>query len=571
MAKYLKNYYYILFCVIIFVMATWYLPQIYQPTLMDDEFAYWGIAQYFDGTDWSSVMSYSRYYSYGYSFVLYIILQFFKNPVYMYRAAVAVNGLLLCGTFLVMDSIFRKIFSNTDRGLICAVSFLMTVMPCNLAFANVTLTENLLLFVFCVIVRLFCDMDKDFSIWKSILLGILLVYSYMVHQRMIGVMAAAVIVLIAMCIRKKIGWKQGAAVAAAMIVMMAAHIFIKADLKDSLWLNSAASSVNDYGSLSDRLVKICSSVKGIAVYGISVLGKLFYFASATYMVGIAGLAVIIRKAYKSLKDNADKMYIYMFILLSFLLVTAVAAIFFYNPLTLASLLYGRYMELLYPLVTGIGIIWLYETGKANYRKVILMLGTISVVYLVSGMVLKLFAAHRNLEWLNYISCSQMYKYMSGDHLPFIKTMAKVLLVTAAFALYLGIKKYKKQADIVIIAAVVALSWYTSDFSIKAVNLPLQKSKYESHGIVDYIKREGIGSHKIYYYVKEDESTDTSVYREYMQYWLQDKPVYCVTEDELGSIKEGSWLIISDEDSMDIGSTLGMERAYKNTMCVMWEK
>lgn len=566
-----KKYYYVVFCIIIFCVAIQHITEVYQPTLMDDEFAYWGIAKYFDGVDWSPTMSLSRYYSYGYSFILYLILQVFSNPVYMYRASVAVNGIFLCGVFLLIDSIYRKMFPDTGRLQICVISFLMTLMPCNIAYANVSLSENLLLLLLCIIVRLFCDMDKKVSYWKCFLLGIMLTYSYMVHQRMLGIIIAAALVLLFMLLRKKVGVKQFLAVMGSMAAMMVLHSFIKADLKQALWMNSTSSSVNDYGSLTSHVVNVFSSLKGLIIYGVSISGKLFYFASVTYMVGIIGLIILIKRSFHAIKESETAEYISLFILTSFIMLTGVATMFFYNPATLASLLYGRYMEIIYPLITGIGIIVLYEMGMSCYKKVVLLFAGTGIVYGIVGIALKLFVKHRNLTWLNYISCSQMYKYMSGDNLPFIKTMAVVLMTSAAVMVYFGLKKYRKIADVAICVAFLILAWTTSDFSLQAVNLPLQQSKYDSHEIVDYMQNNDIKHHEVYYYIDEDESVDTSVYREYMQYWLQDKKVLCIDIDELESIPEDSWLIVSNDEKDFLGSKIGMKKVYENEMCVMWER
>lgn len=566
-----KKYYYIIFCIIIFCVAIQHICEVYQPTLMDDEFAYWGIAKYFDGVDWSPTMSLSRYYSYGYSFILYLILQVFSNPIYMYRAAVAVNGIFLCGVFLVQDSIYRKMFPDTGRLLLCVVSFLMTLMPCNIAYANVSLSENLLLLLLCVIVRLFCDMDSKAPYWKCFLLGILLTYSYMVHQRMLGVMVAAALVLFFMMLLKKVGLWQFLSVMCSMAVMMVLHTFIKADLKEALWMNSAASSVNDYGSLTSHVVNVFSSLKGLLIYGVSISGKLFYFASVTYMIGIIGLVIIIKRSFCAVKNSETAEYASLFILTSFIMLTGVATMFFYNPATLASLLYGRYMEIIYPLVTGIGIIVLYDLGMSCYKKVIFLFGGIGLVYGITGIALKLFVKHRNLTWLNYISCSQMYKYMSGDNLPFIKTMAVVLMTSAAVMVYFGLRKYKKAADVAVSIAFLILAWNTSDFALQAVNLPLQQSKYDTHSIVDYMQENDIEGHEVFYYIDEEESVDTSVYREYMQYWLQDKQVLCIDSEQLESIPESSWLIVSNEEKETIGKEAGMKKVYENEVCVMWGK
>ena len=56
------------FCVIclISILLIRHLDSLYAPWVNNDETGYWGAAAYFAGYDWSDILQYSDYYSFGY-------------------------------------------------------------------------------------------------------------------------------------------------------------------------------------------------------------------------------------------------------------------------------------------------------------------------------------------------------------------------------------------------------------------------------------------------------------------------------------------------------------------------
>lgn len=560
----------IIFSVAVFIISIRHICQVYQPTLLDDEYSYWSIAAYFKGYDWSSVTSLCKYYSYGYSIILYIIMEIFGDFVYMYRAAIVVNGVLLVAGFLLLDSIFRKMFPDERRTVMVMLSFIMTMIPCNIAFSMVNLTECLLYVLFLVAFRIIQDIDEKTPMWKITMLGVVLGYSYMVHQRMICIIIATIVLFAVMVYKKKITFRQVFVFMAFIVLFLFMHHFIKADIKENLWLNGSKSADNDYGSILENIKYISGSLKSMAVFGIGIMGKLLYFGTATYIFGFIAVTITAKKAYEYVfgrEENNQGSYIFVFV--SFLLMMVISALFMCRMEKLAWLVYGRYAEFMYPLLFGIGIIYVYQMIRKNLLKMIFIFMVCSSVYAVMGVIVRIYVKHRGLEWVNYISCSQIYKYADGDNLKIFSMMITVLVTAAAVLIIMSLKKYEKISRILLSVSALVIFIQTAEIPLKAVNLQLQDSKYDTSSIVSYMRENGMEDGNVYYYVSETEKEESAQYREYIQYWLQDKKVICVTEEDIHQIDEKGWLIISDTEYMEEAENK-MKPVYSNSMCSMFE-
>lgn len=556
----------IAFVFIIFLVSIRHLTEVYQPTLLDDEFSYWSIAAYFDGKNWSEVTSLCKYYSYGYSFILYLIMKIFTNTVYMYRAAIVLNGFFLIAGYFILENIFTYIFKDENRAALSSVAFLMTLIPCNVAFSTVNLTECLLYVLFLGIIRLSMDMGNNMKTWKWILLSVLMGYSYMVHQRMICVIIAVAAGMILMMFKKKVRVRDALMVCGILICILMVHHYIKADIKSELWLNGMYSADNDYGSIIENLIYVLSSPKNIAVFIIGIAGKLFYFSTATYIFGIAVMVILAVKVFGEIKEKDTESPVFTVIFVSFAMMIFISALFMCHIEKMAWLLYGRYAEIMYPLIFGMAVIYIYRMMRDNVRKVMLLMGGSSVFYILMGIVIRWYAARRGLKWINYISCSQIYKYTQGEHLTILKMMAVVIVTMIMALIVFGIRKYKGAALGVMMVFTFVLFYRTGEIPIRSINLDLQKSRNETSSVADFIKQSGKNA---YYYVNEKEEDDTAQYREYIQYWLQDKKLYCVTDDDMDRTDEGALLIVSYEKKTQIVDE-NTNPVYANDLCRIYE-
>lgn len=550
------------FALLIFAVGIRHIGEIYQPTLLDDEFSYWSIAAYFNGRDWSDITSLCKYYSYGYSIILAVIMKIFTDTIIMYRAAVVLNGILLVVGYLLLENIFVKIFPEEDRKLLISVSFIMTLIPCNVAFSTVNLTECLLYALFLAIVRLGMDMGGNMSIWKWILMSALMGYSYMVHQRMMSVIIAVILAAAVMLFRKKIKLRDMLIMAVVLGAAFLTHHFVKSDIKANLWLDGVYSADNDYGSIWENLCYVTSSLKNIAVFIIGIAGKLFYYGTATYIFGFAGVAILGVKSFREIFRNENTGTVFTISLVSFVIMIFISALFMCHMEKMAWLLYGRYAEMMYPLLFGLAVIYIYRMIKASPEKAAALMAGSALLYIFMGILIKWYAAHRGLNWINYISCSQIYKYASGDHLPVLKMMFVVVVTMIMFFAVMSIRKYSGVALAFLGIFAFILFIRTGEIPIESINLKLQSERYETADIAGFIKA---SDKEVYYYVNEEEDDDTAQYREYIQYWLFDETLHYVKDENIKTLDSGSLVIVSYTGEYSPVNDSWQE-VYRNEVC-----
>lgn len=599
----------IVLSVVILAVSLRYIMQIYQPTLLDDEFAYFGIAKFFTGRDWSSAISLCRYYSYGYSLVITPFAFFVENTVLLYRLTVGMNGLFLIGSFWLLDSILVQIgnleqWRETKYSQVIRIfiSFFMILLPCNMNYATVALGECLLLFLFLSIVKIIMNLNKNSSIVAYFGLGVLMLYTYMVHQRMLGLVLAGALVFGIRWIKKEMNWKQFLAWVCGLALLFVVHSLIKDVIKEQLWLHGVHSGENDLAGILTNVKQIVSSFAYFGKFIISMLGKLFYLGSSTYLFGFFGLALMLAKV-KTLKKKphggaaetatetaaeaaeaaAEQPYGVVFVAFSFIIGLGISAVFMNDPDTMSYLLYGRYLETFTPMLMGYGLLRLLA-GQSHENTVktqfYLFLGC-GIGYGCLGVLLRFYVKRWNLTWLNYISTGQLYKYLIGDAVPILRIMAVVLATAGMLYFVLMVKKYQNIARLALGIFMAVLFYRTAYIPIHAVNLPLQKERHELSDITSVLKENRNmaleDTERIYYYVTEEEESDTAQYREYVQYWLDRDKLTCAMEADTETwenLGQGALVLVSDleqEHSEFWELAANMELIYENKICRVYRK
>ena len=171
-------------------------------------------------------------------------------------------------------------------------------------------------------------------------------------------------------------------------------------------------------------------------------------------------------------------------------------------------------------------------------------------YGVMGLVVRMYIKRRNLQVLNYISCGQIYKYMSGDNLPVFKMMLTVAVTFVALMLVAGIKQKRKVFGYVFAIAVFAAELRTAYIPFSNINLWLQDNKNVRKSILTVLEQQ---KGDIYYWVCREEEKQSGQNREYIQYWLQDRTIKCVEENDLedDTVKPGEKdvMVVSDSDKI----------------------
>lgn len=560
----------IISCIFILLVSLRYIMKIYQPTLLDDEFAYFGIAKYFTGTDWSGVISNSKYYSYGYSILILPFAFIIKNSVSLYRVVVSMNGLFLVGSFLTLDSIFCNIFeakiaqNKISKNTITMVSLLMILIPCNMNYALVALPECLLLNIFLVLVRLIQNISKDTSCIKLIGIGCLSMYMYSVHQRTLGIVIALIIVLIIKLVRKELNISGLIGFFITVIGLYIVHSFTKSYILNNVWENGYLSTNNDMGEISGNIKEIFTSFRGCYNFIISMWGKIYYLASSTYLFELLGIFLIVRSIIKSIKEKKVFDGPMFFILLSFVNILMLSSVFMNEPKNMSFMLYGRYLETFMPIITGYGVIMIISKYEKLKFYSISLLGC-GGLYGLIGILIRSYVKKNNVTWLNYISTGQLYKYLIGEAVPILRIMLVVIITCTAIFLVLNINKYKAIGLSALGIFVFTMFYNTAYVPFNKINLPLQKERYDAscitEDIEEYLRENQVEN--IVYVIGNNEELDSAQISRYLQYWLGEVKIEVVLQKDLHvkKIVVPDTLLITSMDEQDEIETFSYLEAH----------
>lgn len=380
------------------------IQKIYGFSIYPDEFGYWASAAQWIGYDWSETVSQASYYSFGYSLILTPILLLCKSGVAAYRAAVLVNVLLQILSIGLLYGIYRRLFytakgdgvdadtaENGDaqgREIVFAVGAAV-FYPVWTFYAQMTLTEALLAFLYALICwLLLCFLEKPTCI-RAMLLSIALIYLHFVHMRTVGVVIAAGMTLFLYAWRVREARK---AIVSATLILLAG-IFIGMQIRNAVIGNlyapvhegamaetglaagNAIAAANGYAAQIAN-VKAVLNPEGILLLLKSCVGKLYYLGMSSFGLiypAIGGCVaetfkLLHRLFHKGVTDGAETKekeydpqgWMFLFLLLSFLGQFMISAIYMRSLGRLDGIVYGRYNDYLVPVFIGIGVLALWE-------------------------------------------------------------------------------------------------------------------------------------------------------------------------------------------------------------------
>lgn len=341
-----------------------------------DEFGYWAPAAAILGYDWSQITALGSYYSYGYSIILVPFLLFFSSSITAYRAAIIVNLVLQCLSFVMLYKIILHLYPNLSKNARAIVTSVAILYPAWVFYTQTTMTEALLNFlvVFGIFLMMkFLDNPKALT---GILFGIILIYSYFVHMRCLGMIGAGFITLLLWALgkRKKSAGKKYIGLLLLIPILFAVSFIIKDRVVAMLYHGTSADmlSWNDYSSVPARLAEFfnLNAIKGILY---ELCGKMLYISFATLGAGFFGFYALIKNFVRSFgriwrKEGESRDYLWVYIELVVFMQFMVALIYLngassiYNT-RLDTFLHGRYIDFFLPVLIAIGLNEMLETKK----------------------------------------------------------------------------------------------------------------------------------------------------------------------------------------------------------------
>lgn len=331
-------------------------------SLYPDEFGYWASAAGLAGYDWSEIASLGPYYSFGYSLILFPVLKLFGDGIVAYRAAIVANMLLMCGGIFLMKKILEKIFPDAGSETGYLLGGMAVLYPAWIFYMQMTMTEAILFFVFILDVYLFMDFMERQRVWAAVALAVSLAYGYCVHMRTVGTVVACMLALLCWLAFGR-GRKRGLAVGCGVLLiagLLAVWLRERTATEIYALAGPAVFAGKDYGGQMDKLAQILT-VSGMLQLIKDMAGKLYYLGIASFGTFYWGLGwcmkecLLLADSIRQKKDTEPLQWTALFLLLSVMGQIAVSSIFMYNPSVIDCLVYGRYNELLVPVMMIAGV------------------------------------------------------------------------------------------------------------------------------------------------------------------------------------------------------------------------
>lgn len=351
--------------------------------VVDDEFAYWGIAAHLAGFDWSGALSKTEYYNYGYSLILvplYWLIRAGVSVTLVYRIAICMNAVFLCASFCIAVAVGKRIFSESNPLLIQAAALLSVLFVSNVIHSGCAWTEVYLVFMFwCCLYCVVRVAEKPSGKW--IFLALLsAAYLFAIHMRTIGVVLVVmgIVLLRILMTGEKLDKKKLFLTVGWLVILMVVLMGMRSYVKNNIYLADSGNVYrNDFAGQMEE-VKMLFSFSGLVDILLSICGKIFYIGVASYCLGIFTVFVALRKCFgecfRCLKLKCvprKAFYVYLFLAATAAGAVCVDALFkvypyYYSGLTYKlpdAIIYGRYVEFIIGPLLFFGILLLQRHLK----------------------------------------------------------------------------------------------------------------------------------------------------------------------------------------------------------------
>lgn len=373
-----------------------------------DELGYWSNAAYMIGEDWSSAAStFSNYYSYGYSVFPALFLRIVKNGTIAYQCAIVLNGMFLTGNFVLLNFLGRLIFDNEQRWYVLMASAVATLYTNNLYQSNCAWTECELVFLFTLVITIAFSLERKYSFIKLLILVLLVIYTYFVHNRTLALLVALIITLIAGVIIKKIPIKHFIIISLCAFFALAIGIWIKNDILESVIIGDRKNELINNASTGIEIATAnLTNKEGVLDIIRCFLCRFLYWGLTTFFAFYCVCIHYIRYCWNILKKREELSFAKMFFALCILGTFAEITLVLSNNHNYQSLLYGRYQDILIGPVYMVGLVLI--TKYIRSFKFILFAGTFTKVLIIIAEHYKIYTDYF------VINCNTvLYKYWRG--------------------------------------------------------------------------------------------------------------------------------------------------------------
>lgn len=544
--KYKYLYLKVFLCFVLLIYSLRNITQLEIPSIMLDEIGYWASAAYFKGYNWSGVMgNFSSYYSYGYSILLFVIMNITKNPICQHQLAIALNSSMLIVSFLMLIEIIKTIYPKINYFWLIVACFTALFYPSVQYHSQVAWSETYLFMMFILSCYMVTRIYINPNTINQILFMFIIYNLYIIHQRCLGILiigTAFIFIINIYKTNKKRILNIFLSIVLLIILLYAGKIIKNLVYQnvytDTLIVNKVSenavsyTNANDFGGQISKIMYLFT-LEGFYNFCISYLGKLWYFGIASLYLGFNGITKLfnsIIEASKKKNFKNLKVFISVYILSSYILTTGIAAIFMIIPSRWDTVAYGRYTDWIGIIIVVIGMLDLCENRKHIIKKFFCF----NIATIVFLMLFLEYAQRYSISGF-FASCSQImlyFKNINEDNFILIMTLVTTLLGAFIYSLVYFNKKY--------IAVMLIIIVWTIFTKPGIDELIVIERKDWVCPVVEYINSNKCEN--VYYYYSDDTTFSENAYVGNIQYLLQDKPIICVKN--LEEIKDENACIIS---------------------------
>lgn len=521
----------IVVCTAIVVWGICFLNRLCLPYVVDDEFGYWMSGAYFAGYDWSSVSNKISYYSYAYGLLLACALRIFTSVV-AYRVMAFINIIWLIGIYFVLIKLLKIVCKRED--IVChIVAFFGVTYTNNIVQSKLTWPEVCGYFVFGIIVYLMYKVFTDTAnFYEYGLLAFLTVLLFAIHQRYVGVLVATLLSLFVYAVvNRKENKKNIVFFIIVFVIMFLINFFLKGRYQEDIWGNNTdAMNINDFSGGFNK-IKTALSSDGIRNVLLTAMGQIYYSCVATFGISILGITFLIIRVKETFKAKERVSLWYIYIIISYLGMLAIGAIFLQDAYTNNSrvdyLLYGRYTENISSILICFGIVFIMDCYKNRNSIVHSLYVGVVIFTTIWGCVVSLISQEQARTDYNMISSIGGGIYWNDfEYKWYIPILIMISMLVAYWVACFG-NRIKKIATIIVILVAGSVSMLTTSKMVNGVlnvgnsNLPCVEA---AEKIAEY------STYPIYYLTEKNVWKDRK--KNNIQFLLKDIKVTCISRTQL---------------------------------------
>lgn len=410
--------------VLLIIITTRNLSNYYMIHVGGDEFGYWANAAYWSGENWSSLMENIPYYSWGYSVLLFMITRLPIEMTAAYQVAIALNVLMLVIIYRLTSYSLCLWFPEVKREEADLMALITTLYPSFITYTQLTYCETLIVLLYWLILINIIKLEKTGKSSYGITALLISIVIYIVHQRNLGVLCATLLIVGYQSFQNKAHIMKKILAAGSAFLILSAAIWIKRNLSSLAWISQTVSGVNNY---SDAVTKAGSifDLRGIQELMVSVVGKVFYIASSSFLLVFVGVMFMADMVRQKRENDTRHSSAFAWAMLSFLFSVGIAAVFLIHSERMDILIYGRYSESAAGALILLGIFAIYQR-RIHKKKVLVCI----VGYCISFMIVAGCSGEFQGTELVSLTITGIYRMMC-DGQDYVNAIYKVGLETNA--------------------------------------------------------------------------------------------------------------------------------------------